>query len=97
MAGALKVLLILGVVLSGFAFHLRNGQLVAIDYYIGSHELALSLVVVISLFIGALLGVISSLPIIIKLKRANTRLNKQMKKNKKELNHLPLTPLKNPH
>jgi len=97
MSRTLKILLILVVVLTGLTFHLRNEQLIAIDYYIGSNEFPVSLVVAGSLFIGAVLGVLSSLPIMIKLKRENARLNGQLKTSEKELNNLRVIPIKDSH
>ena len=74
-----KIVLILFVILIGLAFHLRNEQLVVIDYYLGSNEIPLSLALATALFIGAILGVLSGLPILIKLKRGKAKLGRQVK------------------
>ena len=65
----LKALLILAVVLLGLTFHLRNGELVTVDYYFGSSELPLSLALAGALFLGALLGVLACLPRMVALRR----------------------------
>ena len=65
----LKALLILAVVLLGLSFHLRNGELVTINYYFGSNELPLSLALAGALFLGALLGVLACLPRMAALRR----------------------------
>ena len=65
----LKALLILAVVLLGLSFHLRNGELVRINYYFGSSELPLSLALAGALFLGALLGVLACLPRMAALRR----------------------------
>lgn len=69
----LKALLILAVVLLGLTFHLRNGELVTVDYYFGSSELPLSLALAGALFLGALLGVLACLPRMVALRRAKAR------------------------
>ena len=81
-----KIILILFVILIGLMFHLRNDQLVVIDYYSGDSEIPLSLVIAGSLFLGAILGALSCLPTLIKLKRGNAKLVKQVKTNEKALN-----------
>lgn len=69
----LKALLVLAVVLLGLTFHLRNGELVTVNYYFGSSELPLSLALAGALFLGALLGVLACLPRMVTLRRAKTR------------------------
>ncbi len=54
----------------------------------------LSWLVVIVLFIGALLGVLASLPMIIKLKQQNLKLERQKKNSEKEINNLRVMPIK---
>ncbi len=75
----IKYALILLVVLIGLAFHVRNGQLVAVDYYLGSSEIPLSMALAVALFGGAILGVLSGLPAWLKLKRDKAKLNRQLK------------------
>ena len=75
-----KYALILLVVLLGLAFHLRNEQLVVIDFYLGSVELPLSLALALTLLAGALLAVIAGLPKWLALKRDKAKLGKQLKR-----------------
>ena len=75
----IKYALILLVVLIGLAFHVRNGQLVAVDYYLGSSEIPLSMALAVALLGGAILGVLSGLPAWLKLKRDKAKLNRQLK------------------
>ena len=89
-----KLILALAILLFGLAFHLKNNQLVELNYYVGTLELPLSLMVVIGLCIGALLGVLASMPIIIKLKRQKMKLEKQVKNSEKEINNLRVLPVK---
>ena len=75
-----KYALILLVVLLGLAFHLRNEQLVVIDFYLGSFELPLSLALAAALLAGAVLGVMAGLPAWLRLKRDKAKLGRQLKK-----------------
>ena len=89
-----RLILVLAVLLFGLAFHLKNNQLIMLDYYVGAIELPVSLVVVLILILGALLGVLASLPIIIKLKQQKLKLEKQIKNSEKEINNLRVMPIK---
>ena len=75
-----KYALVLVVVLLGLAFHLRNEQLVLVDFYLGSFEFPLSLTLALTLLAGAALGVLAGLPAWLKLKRDNAKLGRQLKK-----------------
>ena len=75
----IKYALILLVVLIGLAFHVRNGQHIVVDYYLGSGEIPLSMALAVALLGGAILGVLSGLPAWLKLKRDRAKLNRQLK------------------
>ena len=75
-----KFALILLVVLLGLAFHVRNEQLVVIDFYLGNFEIPLSLALAITLLAGALLGVLAGLPARLRLTRDKAKLGKQLKR-----------------
>ena len=75
----IKYALILLVALIGLAFHVRNGQYVVVDYYLGSGEMPLSMALAVALLGGAILGVLSGLPAWLKLKRDRAKLNRQLK------------------
>ncbi len=94
MSRVLKLFLILVVFLAGLAFHLRNDQFVQLDYYVDVINIPFSLWVVLTLGLGALLGILVSLPMILKLKRENTRLLKRVKISEKEINNLRTIPVK---
>ena len=74
-----KIGLILLVVVAGLAFHVRNDQLIVVDFYLGSYEIPLSLALAVALLGGAILGVLSGLPSWLKLKRAKAKLGRQLK------------------
>lgn len=87
--GAILVFLALGLL-----FHVRNDQFVTLDYYAGVINLPFSLWMFISLAVGSAFGVLASLPVIVKLKRENARLSKQVKVTERELNNLRVIPLR---
>ena len=94
MSRIFKLILVFAILLSGLAFHLKNNQLIELDYYVGVLNMPLSWLVVIVLFIGALLGVLASLPMIIILKQQKLKLERQIKNSEKEINNLRVMPIK---
>ncbi len=93
MSRIITILTLIIVIIAGLALHLRNNQPVVLDYYLNTQELSLSLVIVGAVFFGALLGILASLPIIIKLKHANIRLGRQARLTGEELNNLRALPI----
>jgi putative membrane protein len=87
--GAILVFLALGLL-----FHVRNDQFVTLDYYAGAIDLPFSLWMFISLALGSALGMLASLPAIVRLKRENARLARQVKVTERELNNLRVIPLR---
>ena len=79
-----KFALILLVVVAGLAFHVRNDQLIVVDFYLGNYEIPLSLALAIALLGGAVLGVLSGLPSWLKLKRDKARLGRQLRQYQPE-------------
>lgn len=98
MSSTLKKILLLTVsiivFITGLAFYLRNDQLVAVDYFLGNIEMSFSIWLLLILVGGVLLGWLTSLPVIIKLKRQNSRLSRQVKVTEKEINNLRVLPVK---
>ena len=97
MSRILTFCFVLVVMVIGLAFHLRNNHAVVIDYYLGTMEIPLSLIVIGALCLGALLGVLASIPLLIKLKAQNAKLSRRVKVNEKELNNLRVIPVKDAH
>lgn len=90
----LKFLIFIAVILTGIAIHLRNDQLVTLDMYLGVIELPFSVFLVCALIVGAILGVLATLPAVLKLGREKSRLLTQVKLSEKELDTLRVIPLK---
>lgn len=87
-------IVILLVVLFGLSFSLLNAAPVEVDYYFGVVNLPLSLLMVISLIIGALAGVIACMSMVMGRTGENRRLRRRLSDSEKELNELRRLPLK---
>jgi len=79
-----KLILIIFVLLFGLAFHIRNHQLVTLNYYVSEVQLSFSVIILIAISIGVLLGILVSIPIIIRTRKRNSRLEKKNKRYKKD-------------
>lgn len=89
-----KLILVFVILLIGLAFHLKNNQLIELNYYVGVINMPMSWLVVFVLFIGSMLGVMASLPLLIKLKRDKSKLERQIKNSEKEINNLRVMPVR---
>ena len=94
MSRIIKLFFFLGLLVVGLAFHVRNDQLVTLNYYMGSIELPVSLLVISSLLVGALLGILASLTFVAKLKRENAKLARLVRVTEEEVNNLRAIPIK---
>lgn len=89
-----KLILVFVILLIGLAFHLKNNQLIELNYYVGVINMPMSWLIVLVLFIGSMLGVMASLPLLIKLKRDKSKLERQIKNSEKEINNLRVMPVR---
>ena len=89
-----KLIFIIVMLLFGLAFHVKNHQLVTLNYYVGEIQLSFSIIIVLAICIGVLLGILASIPIIIRNKQLNSRLEKEIKHREKEINNYRITPTK---
>lgn len=94
MSRAVKLGLILVIFLFGLALHLKNDQLVSFHYYAGSIDMPFSFFLVLALVIGAVLGVLACLPLILALKREKARLTRQTVLAEREINNLRVIPVR---
>jgi len=90
-----SVFFIIGLV--AVAFAAKNNTSVELHYFIGSVSLPLSLLIVTSIGVGAMLGVFATSGIILKLKRDAMRLQKSVKVAEKEVSNLRALPIKDQH
>ncbi len=89
-----SIILSLLIFIVSLVFFLKNNQMIVFNYLIASQEIALSLLLFISLSIGALLGILAWLPKVFSLKHRITKLEKQVKLTEKELDNLRVMPMK---
>lgn len=94
MSRAFKFGIVLVIFLLGLALHLRNDQLVSFHYYAGSLDMPLSFFLLLSLVIGALLGLLACVPLILGLKRENARLARQASQAQREIDNLRVIPVR---
>lgn len=80
------------VLICGLFFGLLNAESVRIDYYFGARELPLSLILVITLLVGAVCGVLAAFGLIFRKSREIARLRKEIKITGKELSNLRSLP-----
>ena len=85
------------VALVGLSFALINAETVTLNYYFGSIQAPLSLVIVIALAAGAAMGVIASMWVVIGQKRELAKLHKAVKGAEKEITNLRSLPMKDSH
>jgi putative membrane protein len=93
----INLVLILVVTLVTVTFTLLNSQPVKINYYFGTYEIDLLVVIVMALVIGAVLGITAALGKLFSLKQEMSRKDKKIKVTEKELENLRSLPLKDDH
>lgn len=67
------------ILLLGITFASLNAETVTLNYYVGSKSMSLSLLLVIFLGVGVLLGLIVTIAPMLRLKNKNRRLKNQLK------------------
>jgi putative membrane protein len=89
----LSFLIFLVILFLGISFAVLNAQQVIINYYLGTSKLPLSLLLVLVLGIGALVGWITGLLVWLRLKAENLKLGHRVKIIEKELAQLRTQPI----
>lgn len=78
----------LSVAFIGLVFALFNAQAVPFNYYFGTREVPLALIIALAVALGALLGVAASLTVVVKAKRQMSGWRKNATAAEKELAEL---------
>jgi len=94
MARIFSFIIILIIIVLGLFFGSINAETVKFDYFFGTADVALSIAMVLSLFVGAILGVIACMTLIIRLRRQVSKLQKAVATVEKEVTNLRTIPLK---
>ncbi len=89
--------ILLLVALVGLSFALLNSDTVTLNYYFDKLQAPLSLVIVIALALGAIMGVLASMWAVLAQKRELAKLRKAAKVTEKEITNLRSLPMKDSH
>ena len=85
------------VVLLGLSFSVINAEPVSLNYYYGQTDIPLSIIIVLAIVIGALLGIFTSLSLVVKAKSELKKLRKEIKLKEQEIVNLRAIPMKDSH
>jgi len=89
-----KLIIVLLVMVLGVAIAVTNPGNVVLNYGIGSLELPLSLVLVGAISVGAVIGCIVAIGILMRLKRENSKLQRKAHSDAVRVSNLSALPLK---
>ncbi len=90
----IRLLIFAVLVTIGAAFALNNSDTVTLSYYFGTQEMPLSLLLIFTLIVGAIVGILSATVAILRLKRENASLRRKAKVVTEEVENLRALPLK---
>jgi lipopolysaccharide assembly protein A len=90
----ISYIFILLILILGVSFAILNADPVNVHYYIGIKQMPLSLLLVISFGLGAIMGLLVMGFNVLRLKTKNIRLNKKLKVVEKEIANLRVIPVK---
>lgn len=82
------------VVFVGVVFAVLNAQPVLLNYYFGTREMPLSLVFILALIVGSVLGILASISLLIRSRREMQKLRKAAKLAEKEVTNLRSLPIR---
>lgn len=85
------------IILLGLTFAALNSQKITLNYYLDTQTIYLPLLILVTLLIGAMLGVVVILPSLIKSKQAARRLKSKVRRIEREVQNLRAIPIKDVH
>jgi putative membrane protein len=89
--------ILLVVALIGLSFALLNADTITLNYYFGKLQAPLSLIMVIAIALGAVMGVLASMWAVVAQKRELAKMRKAAKITEKEITNLRSLPMKDNH
>ena len=92
MGRLLGFLFLVVLVVLGLSFAVLNAQSVSLNYYFGFREIPLSMIVVLSLAAGAVIGVLVSAGLILRLKAQTRQLRRKLRNAEKDSDQLRVLP-----
>jgi len=90
----ITIIIFIAVFATGAAFSAINNNPVEVQYYLGTLTLPVSVVVIVSLVVGIILGALAIFIGTLRLRYENKRLQKKVSVNEQELNSLRILPIK---
>ena len=90
-------ILLLLLILVGITFAILNAEPVSLHFYFGQSQLPLSLLLVLALTVGWIIGMIICGIFYVKLKGENYRIKSRIKIAEKEIDNLRAIPIQDPH
>ena len=90
----IKFIFVILFLMIGVTFALTNHAPVSLDFYVTQVTLPLSVIILLAIGTGLLLGSVLSLFFFLQLKRENRRLKRQHDAIQKEVTHLRTLPVK---
>jgi len=94
MGRLIRLILLLALLIVALGFALLNAESIQVDYYMGKLSIPLSLALVVVLAVGAVIGIIASLGMVLRAKRQSAKLRKQIKNTEREVTDLRVLPPK---
>ncbi|VAW77141.1 hypothetical protein MNBD_GAMMA15-2348 [hydrothermal vent metagenome] len=79
----LNILLLIILIVLGLSFAVLNADPVPLNYYFGNRMIPLSMIVVVALATGAVIGVLVSMGVLLRQKQQAFRLRRQLKQVEK--------------
>jgi putative membrane protein len=92
MGRLLGFLFLVVLVVLGLSFAVLNAQSVPLNYYFGFREIPLSMIVVLSLAAGAVIGVLVSAGLILRMKAQTRQLRRKLRNAEKDSDQLRVLP-----
>lgn len=92
MGRLLGFLFLVVLVVLGLSFAVLNAQSVSLNYYFGYRDIPLSMVVVLSIAVGAVIGVLVSAGLILRMKAQTRQLRRKLRNAEKDSDQLRVLP-----
>ncbi len=92
MGRLLGFLFLVVLIVLGLSFAVLNAQVVSLNYYFGYRDIPLSMVVVLSLAAGAVIGVLVSAGLILRMKAQTRQLRRKLRNAEKDSDQLRVLP-----
>ena len=81
-------------VVFGLSFAVLNAEPVSLNYYFGYRDIPLSMIVVLSVAVGAVIGILVSMGMILRLKQQLGGLHRKLRAAEKQADQLHILPAK---